>query len=304
MRAPTPLLLSVGLLLSVAGACVPRAEHELIEVQLDATRMALNAGNASHYKEVEELEAQLAQSREALARVAQAQVDREERVEALEQELTVAREQLAALSQLQVDEDDARAPIVAAVNDRLTAALAAQAEAELQAQHRDRRHARWVQRFSALAEAGELTVLQRGPHTVVRIPTRKLLNEGRVSVSPRGEMLVKAVATQLKDTVGLDVLITAHTDDRPYHSTDFHSSWELGFGQSMALVRALQAEGVKAQLEAASAAGSRPLASNDTDEGRRLNQRLELTILPGPSPVTGGAVPEEPAESDDQPPAE
>lgn len=301
MRAPALLSLSAGLMLSVAGACVPRAEHELIEVQLDATRMALNAGNAAHYMEVEELEAQLAQSREALARVAQAQVERGERIEALEQEVAEAREQLAALSQLQVDEDDERAPIVAAVNDRLTAALAAQAQAELQAQRRDRRHAQWVQRFSALAEAGELSVVQRGPHTVVRIPTRKVLNEGRVSVSPRGEMLVKAVATQLKDTVGLDILITAHTDDRPYHSTDFHSSWELGFGQSMALVRALQAEGVKAQLEAGSAAGTRPLASNETDEGRRLNQRLELVILPGPSPVPAGAVPE---ESEVEPPAE
>ena len=303
MRAPTPLLLSASLLLSVAGACVPRAEHELIEVQLDATRMALNAGNAAHYKEVEELEAQLAQSREALARVAQAEVARTERIEAMEQELAESRQQLAALSQLQVEEDDERAPIVAAVSDRLTAALKVQAETELQARQRERRHARWVERFAALAEAGELTVVQRGPHTVVRIPTRKLLNEGRVSVSPRGEMLVKALATQLKDTVGIDVLITAHTDDRPYHSTDFHSSWELGFGQSMALVRALQAEGVKAQLEAGSAAGSRPLASNDTDEGRRLNQRLELTILPGPSPVSGEPAAEEPdGEGDAAPP--
>lgn len=287
MRAP------ILLLLSLAVACVPRAEHELIEVQLDATRMALNAGNAAHFKGVEALEAQLAAAETALARAAQTEADLNERLAAMEAEVQAARADLARVSQLESSKDAELEPLVAAMKARLMDALAVQAEQEQHLAHAATTHAKWVERFAALQAKGDLEVLQDGDQTVIRIPTRKLLNEGRMTMSPRGRELVSAMAVGLKSQVDLDLLITAHTDDRPYHDTEHHSSWELGFGQSMSMLRALTGEGVTARMQSASAAGTRPIAPNDTDEGRKLNQRIELTILP--------SVPPEPAPPEDAP---
>jgi chemotaxis protein MotB len=96
------------------------------------------------------------------------------------------------------------------------------------------------------------------------------------------EDLVKAV----NGAPGHSIRVVAHTDDTPYHTAAFDSNWELGFAEALVVARVLSDAKTQHKVSAASAAGSDPLDSNETPEGRDRNRRVELWIeddlrLPG-----------------------
>lgn len=75
------------------------------------------------------------------------------------------------------------------------------------------------------------------------------------------------------------VRVEGHTDSAP-PAAGFASNWALSSARAVAVVEALAAEGVQAhRLSAAGFADQRPLFSNDTAEGRRLNRRVDLVVL-------------------------
>jgi chemotaxis protein MotB len=72
-------------------------------------------------------------------------------------------------------------------------------------------------------------------------------------------------------------------------TTMFPSNWELSVVRASSVVRLFQANGVAPwRLSAAGYGEQRPVAPNDTPEGRSRNRRVTLTIdaLVGPAPVT------------------
>jgi chemotaxis protein MotB len=81
------------------------------------------------------------------------------------------------------------------------------------------------------------------------------------------------------------VIITGHTDSRPVEGAPFYSNWALSSARALAVMRYLAGRGIPFQRMAAYGMGSqRPITSNDNEAGRRLNQRMEITIfgnLPG-----------------------
>ncbi len=116
--------------------------------------------------------------------------------------------------------------------------------------------------------------------------------------------MVEALAEALRPAREWRIKLVGHTDDVPRHSALFPSNWELGFGESMLLMRELQDRGVDAIYRVGSAAASDPLDHGDTGEARRRNHRIELQLRPPvpawPLPVEeprGVIEPEEPVES-------
>ena len=60
----------------------------------------------------------------------------------------------------------------------------------------------------------------------------------------------------------------------------FPSNWELSTTRATGVVRSLVAQGVNANLLSAQGFGdSRPVASNDTVQGRAKNRRVEIVIM-------------------------
>jgi chemotaxis protein MotB len=80
-------------------------------------------------------------------------------------------------------------------------------------------------------------------------------------------------------------VVEGHTDNKPLGPTlkeRFPSNWELSTARAAAVVRFLQEEGLL-QPERLSARGYsfyRPLATNDTEEGRHQNRRIEIILGP------------------------
>lgn len=308
-----PLFLLMG--------CVSKGDHELIQVQLDATRTALSAKNASCYEGMEHRDAQLAQ----LERELEATRTRFEGLDERHQQLLAEVESTrAALAELVTtctpppdpppkrkrgrapEPPESLSPLVEATVAEVQEALALRSRSQYELEQDQAAHRAWVLAFAPMLNEGRLALYLSQGQTMVRVPTVQIFNEGRVSISPRGELLLQAMAKALQATDGMHIQVAAHTDDLPLHTAEHDSSWELCFDQALVVVRTLEQAGVPARLSAASFAGQQPISSNETAEGRKRNQRLELTLQPivGEAPGEATPVSETPDPSATEAPAE
>lgn len=291
------------LLALLAGACVAKGQHEIVQVQLDATRTALHARQAACQEELTELQAQLATLRAEVGSRQHQLVALEERVQHLNEELEALRAEkadwLRALpAPVEAPEEPAprrpREPepteeevelqkwVEAEVAD-ITLALARSTDHTIEEDRADRQHQTVAAAFAKVVEDGYAEVESVDGGSVVRIPEAKLFQEGKVYLSPRGEAIVTDVASALSELGDHHLQIAGHTDDRPHHSAQHASSWELGFAEAMAVLRFLEDLGYERQASAASFAGTQPRVPNDGPEGRKQNRRVELWLRADPA---------------------
>lgn len=88
-------------------------------------------------------------------------------------------------------------------------------------------------------------------------------------------------------TLNNHVVIAGHTDSRPVEGPPFGSNWGLSSARAMAVMRHLAGKGIGYERMAAYGRGSqRPISSNANEAGRRVNNRVEITIL---GPLSGEA---------------
>jgi chemotaxis protein MotB len=75
--------------------------------------------------------------------------------------------------------------------------------------------------------------------------------------------------------------VEGHTDNVPIHTAQFASNWELSTARSTAIARLLLERGPinPANLSAAGYAEFHPVASNDTEDGRAENRRVDIILL-------------------------
>jgi chemotaxis protein MotB len=76
------------------------------------------------------------------------------------------------------------------------------------------------------------------------------------------------------------VIITGHTDSIPLEAPPYYSNWGLSGARALAVLSYLEAKGITgSRLSAYGMGSNRPIASNSTEEGRRMNRRVEITIV-------------------------
>ena len=102
-----------------------------------------------------------------------------------------------------------------------------------------------------------------------------------------GQALLKSTAMPLIEKLAEDlksfpytVIVEGHTDSVPLTSgSRYRDNWELSLARSMSVVSILTADGVTpAQVAAAAYGDHRPIGSNLTANGRRLNRRVEVVL--------------------------
>jgi chemotaxis protein MotB len=76
------------------------------------------------------------------------------------------------------------------------------------------------------------------------------------------------------------VIITGHTDSIPLEAPPYYSNWGLSGARALAVLSYLEAKGISGRrLSVYGMGSSRPIAPNSTEEGRRINRRVEITIV-------------------------
>ena len=136
--------------------------------------------------------------------------------------------------------------------------------------------ARW-----ALAGAVKMELLRSGLQIV--LPNEVLFAPGSAKLKPEGQKIVKELVGALED-VPYQTVVIGHTDNVPIGAglaKIYPSNWELAGARAASVVRMMAAEGIPPeQLLAISMGDTRPIASNDTADGRKQNRRIEVRIRP------------------------
>jgi chemotaxis protein MotB len=112
-----------------------------------------------------------------------------------------------------------------------------------------------------------------------------LFDKGSAVVNEKGKELLLQISTSLKGSEENDIMVEGHTDNIPIRGglkSRFPTNWELSTSRATAVVRLLQDEaGISPErLSACGFSFYRPVASNDTEEGRSQNRRIEIILVP------------------------
>ncbi|WP_291992996.1 flagellar motor protein MotB [Candidatus Accumulibacter sp. ACC003] len=109
-----------------------------------------------------------------------------------------------------------------------------------------------------------------------------LFAEGGWQIHRKGEETLAKIAPTLSTLTAKRIVVEGFTDNVPIGpelKKRFPSNWELSSARATDVVRYLAAKGVPQNLLAAEGFGdTRPVASNDTPQGRAKNRRVEIVI--------------------------
>jgi chemotaxis protein MotB len=116
----------------------------------------------------------------------------------------------------------------------------------------------------------------------IDISDKLLFKSGSYDITPRAKEVLGKVATVLKNQPDLEFMVEGHTDNIPYKRPPLLDNWDLSVKRATAVVRILQNEyGLPPyHITAAGRSEYQPVTTNDTNEGRALNRRTRIVILP------------------------
>jgi chemotaxis protein MotB len=133
-----------------------------------------------------------------------------------------------------------------------------------------------------------LVVTQDERGIIVSIADSLAFAPGKADLLPEAVEPLLKVAAVLKES-SQQIRVEGHTDNVPIHSAQFPSNWELSGVRALNIVRFL-GDGGHLPPERLSAGGFgefHPVASNDTEEGRAKNRRVEIIVVKEPKPPDG-----------------
>jgi chemotaxis protein MotB len=115
---------------------------------------------------------------------------------------------------------------------------------------------------------------------IISLGEKGIFDSGSDQIKPEGKVLLDELATNLV-SVGNYIRVEGHTDNVPISNPRFPSNWELSTARATVVVcHLIQTYRLSpAMLSAAGYAENRPIASNDTQEGKARNRRVDLIIL-------------------------
>jgi len=126
---------------------------------------------------------------------------------------------------------------------------------------------------------------------VITFVSEVLFDSGKAKLRHDSYPKLDKVADVLNTTVAdLNVGVEGHTDNQPIKRSGWKSNWELSTARALSVLHYLSDKSVSEPRLAAIGYGEyKPVASNDTKEGRQSNRRVEIVILPKTETKTGDA---------------
>lgn len=138
--------------------------------------------------------------------------------------------------------------------------------------------ARESEAMKKLADAAALNVKEESRGTVIVLPGSVLFASGKYELTAAAQQKLTLVAgTIAPQAENHDIVVEGHTDSRG--SREYNV--ELSQNRAQVVMNFLVARGVAAEAITAVGVGpDRPIASNDTRDGRQENRRVEIIIKP------------------------
>jgi chemotaxis protein MotB len=280
---------------ALVTGCVSSGTHEETVAALEEARK----GAAQTAAAFESFKKQSAAEAESLKNQL---ADVNARIASLMSGTTTAQEEIARLQKRagELEAETARANDLAKqlsgreqdLNERLKAEAAdktrlekERAAKEAEIQRLNQTHAELTKSLEAEIAKGDIKIKQVRDRLTINMVDRVLFDSGQSKVKPAGLQVLKQVSDILKKVTDKQIRIEGHTDNVPIGvklRERFPTNWELSTARATSVVRYLIEEGGvdRANLLAVGYADTRPLAVNDTEEGRTANRRIEIALYP------------------------
>ena len=131
---------------------------------------------------------------------------------------------------------------------------------------------------------GQVTISELKGKLTVNMVDAILFDSGKAEVKPEGLAVLQKVVEILKNVKDKAIRIEGHTDNVQISGNltkRYPTNWELSAARAINVSRFLQAQGIDPTVLAAVAYGEfKPVAPNDSDEGRAKNRRIEIILVP------------------------
>lgn len=131
---------------------------------------------------------------------------------------------------------------------------------------------------------GQVTISELQGKLTVNMVDAILFDTGKAEIKEEGVAVLEKVTSILKGETEKAIRIEGHTDDVPISGNlakRFPTNWELSAARAINVTKFLQEKGIAPELLSAIAYGEyKPIADNDTPEGRAMNRRIEITLIP------------------------
>ncbi len=243
-----------------------REDLSAVSAELDVCVKAKRALETRAEKELADLKTEL--EREQLAR-AKERMDWQARLEACRSEAADLRARLDVL-----EEEKARA----------------EQEKREKLEEISKTYEGLLEGLQQEVEEGRITIRRLKGKLSVQVLDEILFDSGSAEIKPEGQEVLRRVGRVLKQQKDKGIVIEGHTDNVPISGAlaeRFPTNWELSTARATSVVRFLEDE-VGIEPERLSAVGYgpyRPVASNDTPEGRARNRRIEIKLVPLEAPL-------------------
>lgn len=244
-----------SLSLVLLTACVSSSKYDEAVAETNKVRDSLGSSQeelSATKTELDQTRDSLGNTREELS-LTQAELDR------MRKSLGITQEQLSASK----------------------AQVATLSKIEAETKRRNEIYAQFVNRLQSMIDGGQLTVSIDAGRIVINLPDNVLFNSGSARLNSDGQKALEQIGGVLKNFSDRRFQVEGHTDNVPIKSDRFPSNWELSTARALAVVHLLTDMGVTSENISAAGFGEfRPRADNETEDGRRLNRRIEIVMLP------------------------
>ena len=128
----------------------------------------------------------------------------------------------------------------------------------------------------------DVTVEVKKGVVYISLSDKMLFKSGSYDIQTKAETVLGKIAKVVNDHNDPDILVEGHTDNVPINTACLKDNWDLSAMRATAVVRSLQRKyGVAPErMTAGGRSEYVPKANNATADGKSLNRRTEIVILP------------------------
>lgn len=131
---------------------------------------------------------------------------------------------------------------------------------------------------------GQVTISELKGKLTVNMVDAILFDSGKAEVKPEGLVVLQKVIDILKTVKDKAIRIEGHTDNvqiRGALAQRYPTNWELSAARAINVTRYLQQQGIDPAILGSVAYGEfKPVAPNDSAEGKAKNRRIEIILVP------------------------
>lgn len=134
------------------------------------------------------------------------------------------------------------------------------------------------EKLKELKDSFDVTMTERG--IVIEVEERLLFQSGQAELKKEAEEILSIVLKNI-EILPNEIVIEGHTDNIPIKSLKYPSNWELSGARAASVARYFEQQNqqITKRISIAGYAETKPKATNDTAEGRRINRRVDIVIL-------------------------